>query len=36
MRKNKNVLPAYNSAKIYKNQTSLSTLMITNVMPGFF
>jgi len=33
----KNVLPAYSSAKIIKkNQTSFSSVMITNVLPRFF
>jgi len=30
-----NVLPAYNSAKKYKNQTSFSIVMITNLLPRF-
>ena len=32
----KSVLPEYSSAKIIKNQTSFSRVMITNVLPLFY
>ena len=32
----KKFLPAYNSAKIIKNQPRFSIVMITNVLPPFY